>query len=211
MSNRIASITAPASGPAFPRFATAALLAASFVALGGCNANTASPVSPQAASYAPDNQPRGVRYRTDPARNRVWVLTSEGLSLRIGGSTGNLVAVALPSWQWVAEPYGCPPDLALGPDGEVVVTSNIVSTLWRIDPDSLAVSTHEPVLDADSDKDVGFSGLEYSSEHGMFIAVSDIHGSLWRIDPLLRKAHKVPQSAPVREAASCVRPQEPSA
>ena len=157
------------------------------------------------------DQPRGVRYRTDPARNRVWVLTSEGLSLRIGGSTGKLVAVALPSWQWVDEPYGCPPDLALGPDGEVVVTSNIVSTLWRIDPDTLAVSTHEPVLDADSDKDVGFSGLEYSSEHGMFIAVSDIHGSLWRIDPLLRKAHKVPQSAPVREAASCVRPQEPGA
>ena len=118
------------------------------------------------------------------------------MSLRIGGSTGKLVAIALPSWQWVDEPYGCPPDLALGPDGEVVVTSNIVSTLWRIDPDSLAVSTHEPLLDADNDKDVGFSGLEYSREHGMFVAVSDVQGSLWRIDPLLRKGQKVQPAAP---------------
>jgi len=209
MSNEITSISAPA--PALPRPITAILLAAWFVAVGGCSANTAPPPPRQSASYAPDDQPHGARYRIDPARNRVWILTSEGLSLRTGGSTGRVVAVALPSWQWVDEQYGCPPDLALGPKGEVVVTSNIVSTLWRIDPDSLAVSTHEPALDADSDKDVGFSGIEYSSEHGMFVAVSDIHGSLWRIDPLLGKAHKVPQSAPVREAASCVRPQEPGA
>ena len=205
MSKRIVSISAPS--PALPRPLTAILLAAWFVAVGGCSANTAAPLPRQSASYVPDDPPRGMRYRIDPTRNRVWILTAEGLSLQIGGSTGKLVEIALPSWQWVDEPYGCPPDLALGPDGEVVVTSNIVSTLWRIDPASLAVSTHEPLLDADNDKDVGFSGLEYSSEHGMFLAVSDMHGSLWRIDPLLRNGQKVRLSAPVREAASCLTPQ----
>ena len=209
MSTGITSILAPT--PALPRPITAILLAALLVAVGGCSANTAPSLSPQAASYAPDNQPRGVRYRIDPVRNRVWILTSDGVSLQVAGTPGRVVEIALPSWQWMDEPYGCPPDLAFGPDGAVVVTSNIVPTLWRIDPDSLAVTKHDLVLDADNDKDVGFSGLEYSSEQGMFLAVSDVHGSLWRIDPLLRKAHKVRQSAPAREAASCVRPQDPGA
>jgi hypothetical protein len=198
MSNRITSISAPA--PAFPRFVTAALLAASFVALGGCNANTAPLVSPQATRYAPDNQLRGMQHRTDPARNRIWILTSEGVSLQVTGSPGKSVEIVLPSWQWVDEPYGCPPDLALGPDGEVVVTSNIVPVLWRIDPDSLAVSVHEIALDADKAKDVGFSGLAYSVEHGEFVAVSDVHGSLWRIDALLRTGRKVSGPSPTQEA-----------
>ena len=104
-------------------------------------------------------------------------------------------------------PYGCPPDLALGPKGEAVVTSNIVPILWRIDPDTLAVSVHELVLDADNDKDVGFSGLRYSTEHGVFFAASDVHGSLWRIDPLLRKGQKVPFLAPIREGCVVHKPQ----
>ena len=54
---------------------------------------------------------------------------------------------------------------------------------WRIDPETLTVSKHEPVLNADTDKDVGFTGLVYSAEEDAFFAVSDF-GALWRIDPL---------------------------
>lgn len=197
MSNGIASIPALGSVPALPRPAAAMLLAALLVAFGGCDANTAPPLPPQAATDAPDDQPPGVRYRMDQARNRVWILTSEGVFLHDGGTPGKVVAIALPSWQWVDAQYSCPPDLALGPQGEAVVTSNIVPVLWRIDPDTLSVTVHELALDADQAKDVGFSGLAYSIEDGEFLAVSDVHGSTWRIDTLLRTGRKVPLAAPI--------------
>jgi hypothetical protein len=88
-----------------------------------------------------------------------------------------------------------------------VITSNTLPTLWRIDPDTLAVSVHSLVLDSDTDKDVGFSGLVYSPEHGGYFAASYGHGSLWRIDPLFRRAQKIPLSAPIPEACGlAVRP-----
>jgi hypothetical protein len=101
---------------------------------------------------------------------------------------------------WVDAPYGSLPDLALGPRGEAVVTSNVVPTLWRIDPETLAVSVHALALDSDTDKEVGFSGLVYSPGHEAFFAVSDAHGSLWRIDPQLETARKIWLSAPVTRA-----------
>jgi hypothetical protein len=205
MSNGIASIPALGSAPALPHPAAAILLAALFVAVGGCNANTAPPLPPLAATAAPDDQPPSGRQRIDLARNRVWTLTSEGVVLHDAGTPGKTVEVALPSWVWVDVPYSCPPDLALGPKGEAVITSNIVPVLWRIDPDTLAVTLHELVLDADKGKDVGFSGLVYSMEHGEFFAVSDVHGSVWRIDALLSRGRKVPLAAPNHEA-SCMKP-----
>lgn len=208
MSNGIASIPALGSAPAFPLSIPAIVLAALFVAIGGCDANTAPPLAPRAAIHATKDPSPGARYQVDPARNRVWSLTSEGVFFHDVGTPEKRVEVALPSWNWVDTPYSCPPDLALGPKGEAVVTSNVVPMLWRIDPDTLAVSVHELVLDTDNDKDVGFSGLAYSTEHGAFFAVSDVHGSLWRIDPLLRAGQKVSVSAPIRKAASCMKPQK---
>lgn len=82
--------------------------------------------------------------------------------------------------------------IPLGPDGEAVVTSNVVPVLWRIDPETLAVSMHELALDADQDKNVGFSSLVYSAEHGAFFAMSDAQGSMWQIDRLLRNGRKLP-------------------
>jgi hypothetical protein len=100
----------------------------------------------------------------------------------------------------VDTPYGRLPDLALGPSSEAVITSNVVPTLWRIDPETLVVSVHPLLLDSDTDKDVGFSGLVYSSEHEAFFAVSDAHGSLWRIDRGLERARKIWLSAPLSKA-----------
>ena len=172
--------------------------------MAGCdNPQPPAPSSRAADASLLDPSDTG-RQRDDPARGRVWILNPQGVFFYNTG-TGKLVKVTLPSWQWVDTPYACPPDLAIGPNGEAVVTSNVVATLWRIDPDSLAVSVHQLVLDADNDKDVGFSGLRYSTEHGVFFAASAVHGSLWRIDPLLRKGQKVPFMGPVRE--SCVAPE----
>ena len=110
--------------------------------------------------------------------------------------------VPLPDWQWLGEAYSCAPDLVLGPRGEVIVSSNAMTTLWRIDPVTLEVTRHEPVLDQDSDKDVGFAGLAYSSEQGAFFGASSLHGSLWRIDPSLKRAQKIPLSAPIGPACA---------
>jgi hypothetical protein len=205
MSNGIASIPALGSAPPLTLSSAAVLLAALFISIGGCDANVAPPLAAQAAIDAPQDPPSGVRYQMDPARNRVWSLTSEGVFLHDVGTPEKIVEVTLPSWHWVDEPYSCPPDLALGPKGEALITSNIMPMLWRIDPDTLAVSMHEVVLDTDNDKDVGFSGLAYSAQHGAFFAVSDVHRSLWRIDSLLSKAQKVPLSAPI---APCMKPRE---
>jgi len=139
-----------------------------------------------------------LRYRAQSERGRAWIIDANGLFLEEARKPRR--AITLPEWQWAAEPYACAPDIAIGPRGEAVVTSNVLPVLWRIDPETLAVSVHRVQLDADTDKDVGFSGLVYSERHGAYFAVSELHGSMWRIDPLLRRAQKIALSEPVRGA-----------
>ena len=134
------------------------------------------------------------------AAEPMWVLDADGVVLQQPGKAR--VAIKLPEWQWAHEPYACPPVVATGPRGEALVTSNVLPVLWKIDPQTLAVSMHRLQLDADSHKDVGFSGLVYSARDGAYFAVSELHGTLWRIDPLLRRAQKLALSEPVRGACS---------
>jgi hypothetical protein len=141
-----------------------------------------------------------VRYRSQPERSRAWVIDANGLFLEEARKPRR--AIALAGWHWADEPYACAPDIAIGPRGEAVVTSNVLPVVWKIDPETLAVSVHPLQLDADGDKDVGFSGLSYSERHGAYFAVSELHGTLWRIDPLLRRAQKIALSEPVRGACS---------
>jgi hypothetical protein len=129
-----------------------------------------------------------------------WVI--EGGSLFVEQPGKPRRAVELPGWHWAAEPFACVPAIAAGPRGEIVVTSNVLPVVWKIDPKTLAVSVHRLQLDADNDKDVGFSGLAYSERDGAWFAVSELHGSLWRIDPMLRRAQKIALSKPVRGACS---------
>ena len=141
------------------------------------------------------------RQRVDAARERVWVVNQEGVFLE-DRRTGKKTTFELPGWQWIDRPYACMPDLALGPRGEVVITSNIVSTLWRIDPETLAVSVHPVTRDADTEKDVGYSGIVYSAQARAYFGVSDVHGSLWRIDPSFVSGQKVKVSIPLANACS---------
>jgi hypothetical protein len=134
------------------------------------------------------------------AAEQTWLLDADGVFLQRPGKAR--AAIKLPGWQWAHEPYACPPALAVGPRGEALVTSNVLPVLWKIDPQTLAVTMHPLQLDADTDKDVGFSGLVYSARDGAYFAVSELHGTLWRIDPLLRRGQKIALSAPVRGACS---------
>lgn len=179
--------------------ARAFVLAAFVVSSGGCDIGAAPSQQAKDASVAPEGQAPDVRYQVDHARNRIWVLTKDGVSL-YDVSKQERIAISLPEWVSVGTAYGCLPDLALGPKGETVITSNVVSTLWTIHPETLAITVHPLVLDVDIDKDVGFSGLAYSPEHGAFFAVSHAHGSLWKIDPQFRRAQKIDLSEPIRRA-----------
>jgi hypothetical protein len=181
-------------------------LALAIVSIGGCDPGAAPPPAAKAARDGRQLEFPNGRYQVDPERGRVWLLTHAGAFV-YDLSRPERVAVALPDWLQVDPHYGCLPDLALGPRGEAVITSNTLPTVWRVDPDSFAVSVHPLALDADADKDVGFSGLVYSPQHGAFLAASYLHGSLWRIDRQLTRAQKIPLSAPIPEACGlAVRP-----
>jgi hypothetical protein len=170
-------------------------LTASLIALSGCDGRVASEPSPHAASAA--SEPT-VRYQVNAAHGRIWWLTRDGVFVH-DAKTPQKRFVPIPGWVSVDVAYACLPALALGPKGEALVTSNVLPTVWKIDPETLAVSEHPLALDADQDKDVGFSGLVYSSEHAAFFAVSE-SGSLWKIDPDLTRGEKVALSAPMARA-----------
>lgn len=140
-----------------------------------------------------------LRFHFDRVRERGWILTPTGVLVFDLKTRRTIDYVALPDWMWAGEEFSCLPDLALGPKGEALVSSNVVPTLWRIDPETLAVTKHELALDADRDKDVGFTGLAYSGEEDALFAVSEF-GALWRIDPLLQRARKIPLSSPIPKA-----------
>jgi hypothetical protein len=132
--------------------------------------------------------------QVDAARGRIWWLTGAGLVLQ-DRARRKPVTLPLPGWHWAGAPYGCPPGLALGPKSEVIVTSDVLPKLWRVDPGTLAVTIHAVALDDRADRDVGFSTLSYSARHGAYYAVGSTPGSLWRIDPLLRRAQETPLAA----------------
>ena len=123
-----------------------------------------------------------------------WRLTRNGV-VAFDAMTGQQRAeIALPDWLWVSEPYACAPVVAQGPQGEAVITSNVATTLWRVDPRSFEVTVHELAGVEDRGIEFGFSGLKYLPEQGAFFAVGTVPGPLWRIDPQLRQARKITAS-----------------
>jgi len=165
----------------------------------GCETGAGSGASGQYTRNHSGTKPVSVRYQVDADRERVWWLTADGVFVN-NARASEKAAVALRGWTWAAAPWSCMPDLALGPRGEAVVTSNVLPIVWRIDPDTLAVSEHPLALDADNDKDVGFSGLTYSPEHEAYFAVSGVQGTLWKIDAQLTRAEKIALSIPIHSA-----------
>jgi len=127
----------------------------------------------------------------DAARSRIWTLESDGVYLQEGAFKKRF---ALPGWTYVKEAYACAPALAIDARGAAIVSSNVISRLWRIDPVTSRVTIHDPALDADAGKDVGFTALAFAPDQGVFYAVSSVQRSLWRIDPLLGRAQKIPLS-----------------
>lgn len=184
------------------------------IAIAGCDAGAdavreASLVESNFPDWVRDDQ-SALRNQMDRARGRLWVLTSEGVDLYDATTRQKVAQIALPGWLWAGHKYSCPPDLAIGPRGEAVISSNVVPTLWRVDPVTLAASRHDLVVDEDKGRDIGFTALTYSAQLGAYFAVSPSQGSLWRIDPLLRRAQSILLSEPLPKACGlAIPPREP--
>jgi len=198
----------------FSRRSAASVLgiAAMAVVVAGCDSDAASTSVPQASvvENIPQDWYQGeraiLRSQADAARGRLWVLTSEGVELHEAATRRKVAQIALPDWLWVGEQYACPPDLAIGPRGEAVISSNVVPTIWRVDPVTLVASKNDLAIEDDAGRDIGFTALTYSVQQGAYFAVSPSQGSLWRIDPLLRRAQSIPLSAPLPKACGLAIP-----
>ena len=153
-------------------------------ALTGCDAS-----SPPARE-AVDAPPQVLRMRPDAERNRLWVLDHEAVSVYDNVSGRLLGRAALPDWVFVHRQYTCTPDLVVDASGTAFVSSNVIPVLWRIDGVRFEVTRLELALDADRDKDFGFSSLSFASD-GTLVAASALAGSLWRIDVGTSAAEKL--------------------
>ena len=119
--------------------------------------------------------------RSDPARDHLWVLERDGLSLHDNSNRRRLRRFVLPDWPYAGYRYGCAPELILDHAGVAFVTSDVLPVIWRIDPQRPEIRRIELSLDSDRDKDIGFSGLSFAAD-GALLAAGTTFGSRWRID-----------------------------
>ena len=136
-----------------------------------------------------------LRVAQDGPRHRVWVLRDDAVYLEDAAGSKRF---ELPGWIYAKDAYACAPALAIDSQGLVVISSNVIPRLWRVDPATSRVTIHDPALDADGGREVGFTALTF--DQGVFYAASGAHGSLWRIDAQLRRAQKIALSAPLEGA-----------
>ena len=141
------------------------------------------------------------RVERDAVRDRIWAINGGAVMLYDGRTRTLVKKIELPDWTYVIDKYSCAPDLAVDWAGNVLVSSNVIPALWRIDAETLAVSRIDIVLDYDNEKDVGFTGLLSVSANDLF-AISAIHGSLWRIDLRTRSGAKLDLAIPIKGACA---------
>jgi hypothetical protein len=137
-----------------------------------------------------------IRLQLDAERNRVWLLTREGVAIYDAGMPDRIRRISIPNWIFVGPPRGCLPDIALGPRGEAVVSSDVVPVLWRIDPETLAVTLHELQVDTGQNRGIGFTVLRYVPARRAYLGIDRLRGTIWRIDGDLKRAHIIALDIP---------------
>lgn len=151
----------------------------------GLSLITGASTSSQAGHDAPS-----LKSLKDDAHKRIYVLVHDGVDVFEARAPRRVAHIELPGWVWAGEPYSCPPDMTLAPTGDILVTSNVVPVVWRIERRTLATSVHELALEQDGDKDIGFIELRWSGGIGAYIATTD-GGARWHVDRALSAARKV--------------------
>jgi hypothetical protein len=177
------------------RLLGAALMATIFFAIGA-----GAPTIVRADATRWEGPLPALRIQVDGARNRAWVLNYDAVYLYDIPAGMLIKRIELPDWQNAGATFSCAPELALSPSGTALVTSNVLPTIWEIDPDTLETRQHNLSLDADADKDVGFTGLAFGRDGQDLVGVSSLLGSAWRIDLGTDEARKLPLSEPIHGA-----------
>jgi hypothetical protein len=96
----------------------------------------------------------------------------------------------------------CLPDIALHPSGTLFVSSAIRPKLWRIDGATLEASEHDIRVDADQNKDFGFSAIAFAGEDSTLYAASAMTGALWKVDASRDEATKLDLPSPLYGACA---------
>ena len=143
----------------------------------------------------------------DPARQRAYRLSAEGVEVRDAGTGRRIAQIALPDWTWVHAQFSCPPALALTPEGDLLVTSNVVPTFWRIGAGTLRASVHAPRLDRDAGREPGFVALRWSREARAYVATAQ-NGERWRIDRSLQSARRLTGAGAGVQDRECLLPSQ---
>lgn len=155
-----------------------------------------------ASMSAADGEGDALKSLNDEANDRVYVLVRDGVDVFEARALRKVARIRLPGWIWAGEPYSCPPDMALSPAGDVLVTSNVVPVIWRIERRTLATSAHQLALEQESDKDIGFIELRWSGGASAYIATTD-GGATWHVDQALSMGRKISGRRPGEAIPAC--------
>jgi hypothetical protein len=190
MSNETVSITTRASSATATKYLLPALVLLVLLALAGATSIPA---------HAGDTTPPATVPRTenDAIHNRVWTLEDDAAYVYSASTQALIQRIELPNWIAARRAYSCAPDIAISPNGDALVTSNVRTIIWRVDAGSLTATPIEIATDSDHDKDFGFTGLVYVDAKTL-IAFNAFHGTLWQIDIAKRTARKISTSSPIR-------------
>jgi hypothetical protein len=142
---------------------------------------------------------RALRVKLDTTRNRLWVLGLDNVYVYDIEKEQLIGQIALPGWT-VAR-FICLPDMLLDRTGAALISSNVLSRLWRVDPDSFEVRWHEIRLHGRENWDIGFGSLAFAPD-GTLFAVTALAESLWRIDVDRGRADRVELSASIGNACA---------
>lgn len=137
-----------------------------------------------------DPDPGVLKSLADGERKRVYLLVRDGVEVLDAASRRKVAFVSLGDWVWVGEKYSCPPEMVLAPEGDILVTSNVVPVVWRIDRRTLATTVHKLVLEKDQGRDIGFISLRWSRNTRNFVALSN-SGAIWYIDASLSRGREM--------------------
>lgn len=140
--------------------------------------------------------------RIDTGGNRRWVLTQDALAVYDNVNRRRLRRIELPDWPLADPMHACAPDMVLDSSGALIVSSNVVPVLWRVDPRRFQVTRIPLALEADADKDVGFTALSFAAD-GALMAQGATFASLWRIDLAGARATKVASSPAASGSSRC--------
>lgn len=133
------------------------------------------------------HETRAILVRRDELRARTWLLRADALYLYEDEPGTRARRFALPGWIYVTPRLAREPDLLVEAGGTVLVSSNIVPALWRVDPEASSTTELELELHPETSRDFGFTTLRFA-QNGALHASGSIDRSRWQVDLLNRRA-----------------------